>query len=123
MKRYLSIITKKTKFKCMGVIVLAMIGSVLASVWPVRLGELYTWISGGQIGTIVQGASAVLTFALIYLAAECITILRRVLLDCIIAAHEAEVRKISIEKLLKMPVSYYSGCLSGEKIAKSVSPS
>ena len=118
MKRYLSIITKKTKFKCMGVIVLAMIGSVLASVWPVRLGELYTWISGGQIGTIAQGASVVLTFALIYLAAECITILRRVLLDCIIAAHEAEVRKISIEKLLKMPVSYYSGCLSGEKTAQ-----
>lgn len=118
MKKYFNLMTKKTKLKCLGVIVLAMIGSVLASVWPVRLGELYTSISGGQIGTIPQGIAAVLTFAMIYLAAECITILRRVLLDCIIATHEAEVRKTSIEKLLKMPVSYYSGCLSGEKTAQ-----
>ena len=94
MKKYLDLMTKKTKLKCLGVIVLAMIGSVLASIWPVRLGELYTSISGGQIGTIPQGIAAVLTFAMIYLAAECITILRRVLLDCIIATHEAEVRKI-----------------------------
>ncbi|MBR2991267.1 MAG: hypothetical protein IKF51_07410, partial [Solobacterium sp.] len=54
----------------------------------------------------------------IYLASEYITIARRVLLDCIIATHESEVRELSIEKLLKMPVSYYSGCLSGEKTAQ-----
>ena len=40
------------------------------------------------------------------------------LIDCIIATHETEVRESSIEKLLKMPVSYYSGCLSGEKTAQ-----
>lgn len=118
MKKYLSIMSNKTKLKCVGVIVLAFVSSLLASVWPVRLGGLYTNISNGTVSTIAQGALAVVTFGLIYLAAECITIIRRVVLDCIIASHESEIREYSIEKLLKMPVSYYSGCLSGEKTAQ-----
>lgn len=118
MKKYFSIMSKKTKLKCVGVIVLAFVSSLLASIWPVKLGELYTNISNGSISTIAQGALVIVTFGLIYLSAECITIIRRVILDCIIASHEAEVREYSIEKLLKMPVSYYSGCLSGEKTAQ-----
>lgn len=118
MKKYISIISIKTKFKCVGVIVLAFVSSLLASLWPVRLGELYTKISKGAISTIAQAALAVVTFGLIYLSAECITIIRRVILDCIIATHESEVREYSIEKLLKMSVSYYSGCLRGEKTAQ-----
>lgn len=118
MKKYLFIMSKQTKLRCIGVIAMAFISSLLASVWPVRLGVLYTSISNGTIRTIAQGSVAILTFGLIYLASECITIARRVLLDCIIATHESEVRECSIEKLLKMPVSYYSGCLSGEKTAQ-----
>ncbi len=118
MKKYLSVMSRNTKFKCLGVIALAFISSLLASTWPVRLGELYTNISNGAIKNVAQGALAIVTFGLIYLAAECITILRRVMLDCIIASHEAEVREYSIVKLLKMPVAYYSGCLSGEKTAQ-----
>lgn len=90
----------------MGVIVLGAISSVLASIWPVRLGELYTNISDGTVSTLAQGAIAVVSFCFIYLAAECIAVARRVMLDCIIATHETEVRDFSIEKLLKMPVSY-----------------
>lgn len=118
MKKYLSIMSKQTKLKCIGIIAMAFFSSLLTSVWPVRLGALYTSISNGAIRTIDQGSVAILTFGLIYLASECITIARRVLLDCIIATHESEVREYSIEKLLKMPVSYYSGCLSGEKTAQ-----
>ena len=118
MNRYLKLMTHKIKLKCMGIIVLAMLSSVLASIWPVKLGELYTEISGGGITGVSQGVVAVATFGLIYFSAECITILRRVLLDCIIATHEAEIRETSVEKLLKMPVSYYAGCLSGEKTAQ-----
>lgn len=118
MKKYLSVMSKKTKLKCIGVIMLAFVGSLLASAWPVRLGELYTNISGGTISTLTQGALAIVTFGLIYLAAECITIIRRVIIDCIIASHEAEVREFSIEKLLKMPVAYYSDGLTGEKTAQ-----
>ena len=55
---------------------------------------------------------------LVYLAAESITILRRVLLDCVITTHEAKIRENSVEKMMKMPVSYYSRCLSGEKTAQ-----
>ena len=104
MKKYFKLMTKKTKLKCLGVITLAMVSSVLASIWPVRLGELYTAISGGGIHTIRQGIVAVSTFGLIYLFAECLTILRRFLLDCVIATHEAEVREASIEKLLKITI-------------------
>lgn len=118
MKKYLSIMSKKTKMKCIGIIMFAFISSLLASIWPVRLGELYTSISNGTVSSIAQGTFAVITFGLTYLAAECITIVRRVALDCIIASHESEIREYSIEKLLKMPVSYYSGCLSGEKTAQ-----
>lgn len=114
----LSLIGKGTRIKCAGVILLALVSSVLASIWPIRLGELYTRISGGEIGSVAMGITAVATFGLIYLAAECITIVRRVLLDCVIATHEAELRENSVEKLLKMPVSYYSGCLSGERTAQ-----
>lgn len=49
MNKYLKLMTYKTKLKCMGIIVLAMISSVLASIWPVKLGELYTDISGCKI--------------------------------------------------------------------------
>lgn len=118
MKGIFSLLTKKTKLKCVGVILLAFISSLLASLWPIRLGELYTDISTGAISSIAQGATAVITFGLIYLSAECITIIRRVMLDCIVATHESEIREFTIEKLLKMPVSYYSGCLNGEKTAQ-----
>lgn len=118
MKEYFSIMSRKTKLKCGGIVVLAFVSSVLASIWPVRLSKLYTDISDGAISTIVQGVMAVVTFGLIYLSAECITIIRRIMLDCVIASHESELREYSIEKLLKMPVAYYSGCLSGEKTAQ-----
>ena len=118
MKKYLRIMSTKTKIKCAMVIALAFTGSLLASIWPVRLGELYTKISDGTISTLAQGAYSIAIFGMIYISAECITILRRVMLDCIIAAHESEIRDSSMERLLKMPVSYYSGCLSGEKTAQ-----
>lgn len=118
MKRYFSVISKKTAWRCAGVLALTLISSVLASIWPVRLAELYTSISSGQINTLQQGLIAVGTFGGIYLAAECITILRRVLLECVIAKHESEIRQVSIEKILKMPVSYTFGSNSGEKTAQ-----
>lgn len=118
MKKYLSIINKNTLLRCSGILVLAMVGSVLASVWPVLLGNLYSGISSGQIGNLSQAIIPLAVFAGIYLAAECIAILRRVLLDCVIADHECRVRQISIEKMLKLPVSYTFGHNSGEKTAQ-----
>ncbi|MGX8705115.1 MAG: ATP-binding cassette domain-containing protein [bacterium] len=114
----LSLIGRGTKLKCVGVVLLAMVGSVLATLWPVQLGRLYTDISGGEIDSIHRGLAAVAIFGIVYLAAECVTIVRRVLLDCIIATHEAELRESSVERLLKMPVAFYSGCLSGERTAQ-----
>lgn len=115
---FLSLIGRKTKLKCIGVMLLALVSSILTSLWPVQLGKLYTKISAGEIGSVAQGIAAVAAFGFIYLAAECVTIVRRVFLDCVIAAHEAELRENSVVKLLKMPVSYYCGCLSGERTAQ-----
>lgn len=118
MKAYLSLISIRTKLKCVGVIILAAVSAMLASIWPIKLGELYTGISSGMIRTIAQGAIPVLNFGLIYLASECLTITRRVMLECIVATHESEIRELSIEKLLKMPMAYYTEGLSGEKTAR-----
>ena len=119
MKKYLNLMSCKTKLKCIGVLLLTMLSSVLASIWPVHLGNIYTDISNNEITSVHQCLSTVLMFGLIYLAAESITIFRRVLLDCVIASHESEVRENTIEKLLKMPISYYGGDkLSGERTAQ-----
>lgn len=119
MKKYLNLMSCKTKLKCIGVVLLTMLSSVLASIWPVHLGNIYTDISNNEITSVHQCLSTVLIFGLIYLAAESITIFRRVLLDCVIASHESEVRENTIEKLLKMPISYYGGDkLSGERTAQ-----
>lgn len=64
MKRYLSIMSSRTKWKCAGVIVLAFANALLASIWPVKLGELYTNISNGTINTISQGMLAVIMLML-----------------------------------------------------------
>lgn len=119
MKKYLNLMSCKTKLKSIGVVLLTMLSSVLASIWPVHLGNIYTDISNNEITSVHQCLSTVLMFGLIYLAAESITIFRRVLLDCVIASHESEVRENTIEKLLKMPISYYGGDkLSGERTAQ-----
>lgn len=104
--------------RCCGVILLTLISAYLSSVWPVQMSEIYTKISNGNIKNIQQAFQIVMPFGLIYLTAELLNISRRVLLDCIIAAHEAEIRENSVEKLLKMPVSYTAGCLSAERTAQ-----
>lgn len=118
MKKYLNLMTFKTKASCLAVVLMAMIGSVLASYWPVLLGKLYSAISNGAIATVQQAVNPLLWFGLIYVSAEAVTVFRRIFLECVITDHEAEIRAKSIEKLLKMPVSYYSSHLSGEKTAQ-----
>lgn len=118
MKNYINLISAKTKMKCVGVIILVFVSSILGSIWPVKLGTLYTAISNGSIREVSQGISLLITFGFTYLLAECITIGRRVMLDCIIATHEAEIREDSIEKIIEMPVKYTHGSLSGEITAQ-----
>ena len=118
MKKSLSIMSKHTKLKCVCVISLAFVSALLASIWPVKLGDLYTNISSGAIHTVAQGYAALLSFGIIYMASEGITIARRVMLEYIVATHESEIRELSISKLLKMPMAYYQEGLSGEKTAR-----
>lgn len=116
--KFVNLLSRKTKLKCIGIIALAMVNAILSSVWPVRLSDIYTSISSGGIVSIKSGLVLIAQFGLIYLSAECISIVRRVFLDCIIASQEAETRAHSVEKLLKMPVAYCTGRLSAERTAQ-----
>lgn len=118
MKRIVKMISARTKIKCLGVIVLAAVSALLGSLWPVKLGELYTSISGGAFATVAQGLGPILMFGAVYLLAEVMTSLRRVALERVVTAQEAEVREQSLGRLLKMPLSYYGDGLSGEKTAQ-----
>ena len=40
-----------------GIVMLAVLTSILASVWPVRLGELYTMISDGSVTSVSDECS------------------------------------------------------------------
>lgn len=118
MKNYLSLLSGKTKVRCVGIVILAIIGSFLASTWPVYLGKIYTAITDGQISNLSQGVGAIAVFGIIVLLSEIISISRRVMIDCTISSQEADLKSSSIEKLLKMPVAFYSGSLSGERTAQ-----
>lgn len=113
----LALLSQKVKVQCVAVVALAFLTSYLVSLWPVLLGDIQTDISNGEIVSIRQGLSAITIFAIVYFIAECLTIVRRVAIDCIIAKNETEVRERTIAKLLRMPVSYLSGDLSGSTTA------
>ena len=51
-KKVLNIISLKTKYKCLGIVALSVVTAVLASLWPVQLGKIYTNVSGGNISTL-----------------------------------------------------------------------
>lgn len=118
MKDYWRLLSRGTCMKCTLVMLLAIMSAYLASVWPVYLSDIYTSLSSGAVKTVARGVQVILPFGIIYLAAELLTIFRRVLLDCIIASHEAEMRQASVEKLLKMPAWYSAGSLSAERTAQ-----
>lgn len=118
MKQYLCLLSSNTKWKCMGIITLTLINALLSSVWPVRLREIYTSISSGDIRSAQQGLLLIVRLGIIYLGAECLLIVRRLMLECIISSHEVEIRASSVEKLLKMPVAYCAGWPSAERTAQ-----
>ena len=60
----LSLMSNKTKVKCAGIILLAFASALLASIWPVQLGEIYTAISDGTVRTIEDGALVVMLIVL-----------------------------------------------------------
>lgn len=118
MEKINSVVSRKTRLTLAGPIVLALFGALLSAKWPVMLGKLGTDISVGAFETWNQGALAVAQLGVVYLLTECCSVLRRTLLDCIIAAHEADLQENMVEKLLKMPAAYYASCASGERTAQ-----
>ena len=98
---------------CISVLILATVGANLTARWPVMLGNLCSGITNGT-----PSRNVLFIFAAVCLGAVIVNIARRVLLDCVIAAHEAEIRENSLERLLKMPASYIADCPSGEKTAQ-----
>ena len=118
MKKLASLFSRGSVLQCIGIIVLAAGASLLASIWPVRLGELYTGISNGKLSMLSAGFSAILAFGVMYAGAELLSIARRLWLDNLITAVEADLRARSVAKLLRMPVSYFAGAPGGERTAR-----
>lgn len=117
LRSLIALLSTKVKILCLAVIALAFLSSYLVSLWPVLLGDLQTAISTGTITNLRKGFGALAIFGGVYLIAELLTIARRVAIDCLVAKNEAEVREHTIAKLLRMPVSYFSGNLSGTTTA------
>ena len=67
MSKYFLMISRKTRFQCAGIIVLTVASSFLASLYPVRLGKVYTDITDGRISTIGDGIIPILFMGFIYL--------------------------------------------------------
>ncbi len=113
--KYLS---KKLKISCALVIVLAITGSVIASIWPVLLSEIYDGISIGTIFSFSTAAIPIILFGIAFLSSEICSIVRRVWVDKISASFEKHLRDTSIQKLLRLPTKFYNDNISGEYTAK-----
>lgn len=110
--------SKKTILGCLGVMVAALLGSYLSSLWPVRLSSIYSSISDGAIFDITSGLLAIVGFAVAFIAAEIISTYRRITVEKIAASFEKEVRDMSFNKMLRLPAKFYSDETSGEYTAK-----
>ena len=47
MKKYIRLMTGRTRLKCAMAVMMALTGAILASVWPVRLGSICTQAAEG----------------------------------------------------------------------------
>jgi len=108
----------KTRVGCLCVMIAALIGAYLSSLWPVRLSSVYNAISEGTIFNVNSGILAISLFAMTFIAAEAISTIRRITVENITASFEKEVRDMSFYKMLRLPVKFYSDETSGEYTAK-----
>lgn len=90
MKKHLSEMCTKTRYKCLVFMVLAVGSAILLSVWQVKLEITYTDITNGTISNVGQGTLDIVYFGLIYILSECLTIIRRVFMNNTNANHESE---------------------------------
>lgn len=90
MKKHLSEMCAKTRLKCLGVIVLVLVSTVLLSVWQVKLEITYTDING-TTSNVGQGPLDILCFGFICILSECLTFIRSIFMDNRDATHETEV--------------------------------
>ncbi len=116
--RIIKCMSKRTILGCLGVMIAALVGSYLSSLWPVRLSSIYNSISDGDIFDINSGILAITVFAITFIAAEAISTVRRITVEKITASFEKEVRDMSFFKILRLPAKSYSQETSGEYTAK-----
>lgn len=116
--KIIKMLTKTQKFCCLAVVVVAIIGAGTASVWPVLLSNIYDKVSSGNATSLSNIINLILLFGTVFLVSELCAIIRRVSVDKIAASFEKHLRNISINKLLRLPTSFYSINKSGEYTAK-----
>ncbi len=110
-RRFISLIDLKIKMFCLLVVLLAGVGAVLSAKWPLLLSNIYSSLENF---TLKDGLFAILIFATIYLLAEMINHIRRLITDCMLLKQESSLRLRCLQKMLRMPVEYFENSLSGE---------
>ena len=116
--KVLKYLSNKLCISCIAVTIVAVLGSCVASIWPVLLSDIYDDISKGVIINIKGGIVPFLTFGFTFAVAEVMAIFRRVWIDNISASFEKELRNKSIKKLLRLPTKFFNNNTSGEYTAK-----
>lgn len=113
-----SYLSTRSRINCIFVLLLAVAGACLAAYWPVMLSKIYDGISTGIIADLESGTSYLLLFGSVFLISEVCSIVRRVWVDRIAVSFEKSLRKMSVNKLLRLPTCFFNETMSGEYAAK-----
>lgn len=103
-----------TRARMLVLVVVAAVNAVLASQWPIALSETCNKIANSD----TTAGFAALLFAVFFLGSELLAQVRRVVVDCLVARNEQNIRNLAIRKLLRLPISFYGCTLSGDLSAR-----
>ena len=113
--RTLARLTDPLTWLGMGALMAAAFASAsLTALWPVLLSEACQ-----KIGLMAEDAlHSIVLFALVFVGGEALSRARAMLVETMVARLECRVRMLSTRKMLRLPVGYYEGTLSGGLTAR-----
>ena len=102
--------TTTLKIKCVLVLLLTAASAFLASLWPIKLGEIFDLMSNGVVYSLSQPTIyTVVTAGIIFLLSNVAPVLSRVAIDRIVSRFERDLKNVGLEQLLSLPISKIAG--------------
>lgn len=111
-------LSKRLRVSIVFVLMLAILGSYLAAIWPVMISKIYDCISSGTMSNVSDALYKLMIFGAAFLFAEACSIVCRVWIDRVVVAFEKDLRNLSVDKLMHLPTYFYDKTISGEYTAK-----